>query len=85
MGSEVKLSRIDDTLETLEYPISAEEAAAEFEDVTLLLADGERNLGQLLEQANSDRFESADDLETELHNVLPREAVGEPFQSEGEG
>jgi hypothetical protein len=85
MGSEVKLSRIDDTLEALEYPISAEEAAAEFEDVTLLLADGERNLGQLLEQANSDRFESADDLETELHNVLPREAVGEPFQSEGEG
>ncbi|ELY60438.1 hypothetical protein C491_04050 [Natronococcus amylolyticus DSM 10524] len=82
---EVKLSRIDDAFERLEYPIEAETAATELEGVTLLLADGERNLGELVGRTNSDRFESADDLETELHNVLPREAVGEPYQSEGEG
>ena len=33
----------------------------------------------------TERSESADDPEAELHKVLPREAVGEPFQSEGEG
>ncbi|AGB36570.1 DUF5789 family protein [Natronococcus occultus] len=82
---EVKLSRIDDTFERLEYPVEADAAASELEDVTLLLADGERNLGELIERSTSDRFASADDLETELHNVLPREAVGEPYQSEGEG
>ncbi|WP_293026915.1 hypothetical protein [Natronococcus sp.] len=82
---EVKLSRIDDTFETLEYPIEAETAATELEDVTLLLADGERNLGELVGRTNRDRFESIDDLGAELHNVLPREAVGEPYQSEGEG
>ncbi len=60
-------------------------AAAEFDDVTLLLADGERNLGSLIEASDAERFESTDDLGSELHNVLPREAVGEPFQSEGEG
>jgi hypothetical protein len=85
MTPEVKLSRINDTLESLEYPTDADAAATELEDVTLLLADGERNLGDLVGRTNSDRFESVDDLETELHNVLPREAVGEPYQSEGEG
>ncbi|MDF9745620.1 DUF5789 family protein [Natrinema salsiterrestre] len=83
--SEIKLSRIDSVFADLEYPISQDDAAAELEDVTLLLADGERNLGALVERSERDRFESIDDLRAELHNVLPREAVGEPYQSEGEG
>ncbi|MFC4544153.1 hypothetical protein ACFO5R_19690 [Halosolutus amylolyticus] len=85
MAREVKLSEIESTLETLEYPISREGASNELADVTLLLADGERNLGNLVAKSTSDRFESAADLGSELNNVLPREAVGEPFQSEGEG
>jgi len=83
--SDVKLSRIESVLEDLEYPVTNDQAAAELEDVTLLLAYGERNLGALIERNDSDRFESMDDLESELNNVLPREAVGEPYQSEGEG
>lgn len=83
--SEIKLSRIESVLEDLEYPVTNDRAAAELADVTLLLADGERNLGALIERSDSDRFESMDDLESELNNVLPREAVGEPYQSEGEG
>lgn len=83
--SEVKLSRVETVLDDLEYPITRERAATELEDVTLLLADGERNLGSLVEQSGSDEFESVDDLESDLNNVLPREAVGEPYQSEGEG
>ncbi|WP_246998888.1 DUF5789 family protein [Halosolutus gelatinilyticus] len=85
MASTVKLNEISEQFGELEYPITADAAATEFEDVTLLLADGERNLGALIARSNSSRFESADDLESELHNVLPREAVGEPYQSEGEG
>lgn len=85
MANEVKLSEIKSTFGTLEYPITAAEAAAELDDTTLLLADGERNLGDLITKSTSDRFESAADLESELNNVLPREAVGEPYQSEGEG
>ncbi|MDS0473724.1 hypothetical protein [Natrinema sp. 1APR25-10V2] len=83
--SEVKLSRVSAVLEDLDYPIAPDQAATELEDVTLLLADGERNLGDLVERIDSVRFESREDLESELHNVLPREAVGEPYQSEGEG
>ncbi|PCR91605.1 DUF5789 family protein [Natrinema ejinorense] len=83
--SDVKLSRIDAVFADLEYPITQDHAVTELEDVTLLLADGERNLGTLVEKSERDRFESMDDLRAELHNVLPREAVGEPYQSEGEG
>ncbi|WP_265110285.1 hypothetical protein [Halosolutus halophilus] len=85
MATEVKLSEMESTLEALDYPIACEEAADELGTVTLLLADGERNLGNLVADSTADRFESAADLQSELHNVLPREAVGEPFQSEGEG
>ena len=85
MSRDVKLSRIEDTLESLEYPVEREAAATELADVTVLLADGEVNLGELISETASDRFDSVDDLESELHNALPREAVGEPYQSEGEG
>ncbi|MEY7851575.1 hypothetical protein AB7C87_20515 [Natrarchaeobius sp. A-rgal3] len=85
MTGEIKLNEVESAFERLEYPVTNDAAAAEFDDVTLLLADGERNLGSLIETSDAERFESTDDLETELHNVLPREAVGEPFQSEGEG
>ena len=83
--SEVNLSRVETVLEDLEYPVTNDEAARELDDVTLLLADGERNLGSLVERSDRDRFESVDDVKSALHNVLPREAVGEPYQSEGEG
>ncbi|OVE84818.1 DUF5789 family protein [Natronolimnobius baerhuensis] len=83
--SEIKLSRIETVLADLEYPATNDEVASEFSDTTLLLADGERNLGTLVERSEANQFESTDDLKTALHNVLPREAVGEPYQSEGEG
>ena len=85
MGSEVKLSRIENTLETIEYPVDRDSASATFSDVTVLLADGERNLGELIAETSSEQFRSVEELESELNNTLPREAVGEPYQSEGEG
>jgi hypothetical protein len=84
MASEVKFSRIEESLEELDYPVDRASAAAAFSDVTLLLADGEENLGELIAEIDSETFDAVDDLETGLHNVLPREAVGEPYQSEGD-
>ncbi len=85
MSREVKLSRVDGVLDELSYPIPRDDAAIELEGVTVLLADGEANLGELISETGSDSFTSRDDLKTEIHNSLPREAVGEPYQSEGEG
>lgn len=85
MAQEVELSHVEDLFEDLEYPVDRSTAADEFADVMLLLADGEVNLGEMISDSTSDTFDSPEDLVSELHNVLPRGAVGEPYQSEGEG
>lgn len=85
MAREVKLSRLETELEGLSYPVSRDEAAEELSDVTLLLADGEANLGEVVADTVSREFEDAESLAEEVRSFLPREAVGEPGQSEGEG
>jgi hypothetical protein len=85
MAREVKLSRVQSVLGELSYPATRATAASEFEDVTLLLADGERNLGEIIAKVPDEEFASTDELHAEINNALPREAVGEPYQSEGEG
>lgn len=84
MGRDVEFSRIDRTLQGLEYPIARESAVSQLADVRLILADGEANLGDLIAAAANDQFESPDDVISALHNTLPRAAVGEPYQSEGD-
>jgi hypothetical protein len=43
------------------------------------------NLGSTISESSADVFESTDDLASEVMSRLPRHAVGEPYQSEGEG
>ncbi|MWG35213.1 DUF5789 family protein [Halomarina oriensis] len=85
MSRDVKLSRIQAVLAEVDYPTTRETAASAFDDVTLLLADGETNLGSVVRDVQTDEFESVDDLEAEVYGTLPRNAVGEPYQSEGDG
>ena len=85
MARTVKFSHVNEPLESLEYPVERSTAADELSDVTVELADGKENLGELVSETDSDTFETSNDLQSELHNTLPREAVGEPYQSEGEG
>ena len=85
MAREVKLSRIDSVLTELSYPVSRAEAAREFDGVTLTFSDGEENLGELISDTPADEYDSFEELRDEINNTLPREAVGEPYQSEGEG
>ena len=85
MVQEVRLSRIVPVLEELEYPISRSTVVDELGQMTVLLADGEVNFGDLVNDANEDSFASQDSLVLEVMNLLPRRAVGEPYQSEGEG
>ena len=85
MRKDVKLNNVESVLADLDYPISREEAIDECDDVTLILSEGEENLGEIVAESSGDRFESMDDLENEVFNLLPRHAVGEPYQSEGEG
>lgn len=85
MGREVKLNRLESALEDLDYPVTRDDAAAATEDVTLVLADGESNLGDVIATSSDESFDSVDILASEVRGLLPRRAVGEPYQSEGEG
>jgi SHS2 domain-containing protein len=84
MGREVEFGKISTVLEDITYPVAQTAAADAFSDVTLVLADGTADLGELISATAIETFESASDIETALHNVLPRRAVGEPYQSEGD-
>ncbi len=84
MNRKIKFSDILSLLDEIEYPIGRTTASEELSDVRLVLADGETNLGKLVSQTSRESFESATDIQSELHNVLPREAVGDPYQSEGD-
>ncbi len=85
MAREVHLNNVTEVLEELDYPVDRTTATEATTPVTLLLADGERNLGELVSRTDSEQFDSPDEIFSELQNTLPREAVGEPYQSEGEG
>lgn len=85
MTRAVKLNELDALLDGLSYPAGREAVADELADVTLVLADGRVEADAVLAETDAERFESREALASELMSRLPREAVGEPFQSEGEG
>ena len=84
MATEVKLNEVESEFSKLDYPVTRAAAVQYYEGVTLLLADGEADLGDLIAETGSSEFESPNDLYTDIQNVLPVEAVGEPGQSEGD-
>lgn len=85
MTREVKLNQLETVLSEFDYPVSRESVVGECDDVTLVLADGTENLGALVAESSDDAFDSMDELTNEIMSLLPRHAVGEPYQSEGEG
>ena len=84
VNAELKLNSLITAFEALDYPLDRQTAADSFSESTLLLADGETNLGGLIERTHIRSFDSAEDLFVELQTVLPIEAVGEPMQSDGD-
>ena len=85
MSTEVRLNELDVALEDLRFPVERETVASELGDVVLVYADGEERLVDVLDRIDTQSFANRDELETEIYNELPVEAVGEPGQSEGEG
>jgi hypothetical protein len=84
MESEIRLNRIDTVLEELDYPVTPPAVADACGDVVVRLAEGTVTVGDVVEQSTAEEFDSSEDLEMEIMNLLPRDAVGEPFQSDGD-
>jgi hypothetical protein len=84
MQNNIKLSRVEPVLDDISYPTTRGDAAAAFDGVTLLLADGKANLGEVIRRTYSDEFADSRELFYELTMAMPIEAVGEPGQSDGD-
>lgn len=85
MAQEVKLNQLRTVIGDLDYPLSNETAQEAVDGITLLYADGEESLADVISRSTAETFDDVEDLEAEIYNNLPVEAVGEPGQSEGEG
>lgn len=75
MPQRIDLSRVETALEDLSYPVLRPDAASEFADCTLVLANDEANLGQLISETDSDAFDSVAALRTELDEALSKDGV----------
>lgn len=84
MDRDIHLTEIRTVLEELQYPLTKEDAATTLADVTVLYADGEEPFPDLVGRTTSEEFDSATELETDLRESAPVEAIGEPGQSEGD-
>lgn len=85
MSRRIKLNDLHSLLTTCTYPISTTDLASEFEDVTLVYADGDEPFDAVLDRVSQSIYHSPGDLEADVFANLPVEAVGEPGQAEGEG
>ncbi|WP_144798600.1 DUF5789 family protein [Halorubrum depositum] len=84
MPSEVHLSHVQDEFQDHSFPAARSDLAESCAGTTVLFADGDADLGELLAEIEQERFESPEDAFAALQNVLPIEAVGEPGQSDGD-
>ncbi|QKY18014.1 hypothetical protein [Halorubrum sp. CBA1229] len=84
MTSEVHLSHVQDEFRDHSYPAPRDALVESCAGTTVLFADGDADLGALLEEIEQERFESPEDAFAALQNVLPIEALGEPGQSDGD-
>ncbi|WP_418282432.1 DUF5789 family protein [Halorubrum sp. DTA98] len=84
MNDEVKFARLEEAFRSESYPSSRSELSERHAGTTVLYADGEGDLGELIASVEQERFEGPNDLYVAIQNVVPIEAVGEPGQSDGD-
>lgn len=84
MTRTIRLNRVGSVLSALEYPTDPAAVGAACDDVTVRLADGEVSLAAVVGRSTASVFVSPEELTEEVMSLLPRRAVGEPFQSDGD-
>ncbi|WP_256298564.1 hypothetical protein [Haloarchaeobius salinus] len=70
MTRRVEYAHIESALDDLTYPVLRDDAAADLENVTLVVAEDEANLGVLVSETDSDAFRTPQDLLFELEDAV---------------
>ena len=84
MTDEIHLSRVQSEFAEHDYPVACDALAASCAGTTVLFADGEADLGELIADIDQDSFEGPGDAFAALQNVLSIEAACGPGQSDGD-
>jgi hypothetical protein len=75
MSREVAVADLHTELESLTYPVTREEAIVAFDDVTVDYGGGSEAFGDVLSQTTEEVFVSPEDLEAEVYEHIPEQAV----------
>ena len=88
MNEEIGRNRIGTTFGELDpaYPVTPPAVADARDGVVVRLVEGTVGPDEAIAGSNAARFTTSEsgDVELEFLNLLPRDAVGEPFQSDGD-
>jgi hypothetical protein len=84
MEEQIRLNRIGTAFEELDYPVTPPTVADACDGVVVRLAEGTVGVGEVITESSAEQFTSSEDLELEFMSLLPRNAVGEPYQSDGD-
>lgn len=73
--------------EELSFPIDAEEVTEQIGDVTVEAPDVEESetIADLLEGVGADHYDSADELNQQIHSMLPDEYIGRKYYDDRSG
>jgi hypothetical protein len=73
MTERIDPDRMETRFEALTYPVTRDDAAAAFRDVTVSVEGDEVNLGRVISEVGSDAFRTAGDLTAEVEAALVAE------------
>jgi hypothetical protein len=86
MNEEIGRNRIGTTFGELDpaYPVTPPAVADARDGVVVRLVEGTVGPDEAIAGSNAARFTTSESVELEFLNRLPRDAVGEPYQSDGD-
>ena len=78
----VELGELGDELRGREYPAGKDELLDEYGDEPLELTNEDTSLEEILEPYNQDEYESYEDIEAAIMNMVGDEAIGRKHYSD---
>ncbi|RDI72552.1 DUF5789 family protein [Halopelagius longus] len=72
----VEFGSLADELDAEEYPMSKEQVVDKYGDHELNIADGTKTVQEVLGQQGDEEFQSANDVQQSILNMVGSEAVG---------